>query len=123
MKDAVSILAALAHEGRLDLFRHLVVAGPKGLVVSELTDLANAGMTTVSARLSVLEHAGLITNQREGRSIRYFADFGAASSVLAFLMKDCCQGHPDILGPLADLTTVTDCCAPLDTQTSTREPS
>lgn len=121
MKQAISILSALAHEGRLDLFRHLVVAGPQGLSVGELTKLAGAGMTTVSARLSLLDQAGLVTNHREGRSIRYFADFSTASQVLGFLMKDCCQGHPDILAPLAGLTSEATCCAPAPSVSQTEK--
>ena len=74
MKNAVSILSAIAHEGRLGLFRQLVKAGADGLAVGELAQLARANITTVSAQLSVLDHAGLVDRRRDGRSIIYTAN-------------------------------------------------
>lgn len=102
--NATSKLAALAHDGRLALFRHLVKAGAGGIAVGDLAKRARANLTTVSAQLSVLSHAGLVTSRREGRSIVYAADYDAASGLLAFLMEDCCQGREEIVAPLAGIT-------------------
>lgn len=106
----LSRLSALAHEGRLDLFRRLVKAGPEGMAAGELANAAGANFTTVSAQLSVLANATLVSSRREGRSIRYAADYDAIRSVVAYLMEDCCQGRPEILAPLADIANKAACC-------------
>ncbi|MEM7662307.1 MAG: metalloregulator ArsR/SmtB family transcription factor [Pseudomonadota bacterium] len=103
IKSALAGLSALAHEGRLSLFRQLVRAGPSGVAAGDLAQAVGANFTTVSAQLAVLANAGLVTNRREGRSIRYIADYDAIRSVMAFLMEDCCQGRPEILTPLAGI--------------------
>ena len=57
---------------------------------------------TLSANLAVLRHAGLVRTVREGRSIRYFADFDGVSGLLRFLLEDCCGGEPALCQPLID---------------------
>ena len=57
---------------------------------------------TMSANLAVLLNAGLVRNKRQGRTIRYFADFDAIRGLLAFLMEDCCGGNPEICQPIID---------------------
>ena len=103
-------LSALAHEGRLSLFRRLVQVGPEGIAAGDLAEAAGANFTTVSAQLSVLSHAGLVTSERHGRSIRYAANYDGIRAVMAFLMEDCCQGRPEILTPLAEIATKAACC-------------
>lgn len=58
--------------------------------------LGNASSPRVSFHLTHLEHAGLVERRREGRSIIYSALFPALSSLVAFLMKDCCAGHCEV---------------------------
>lgn len=103
-KAALESLSALAHDGRLDLFRRLVQAGPEGLPAGKLAEDANVNFTTASAQLSILAQSGLATRQRHGRSIIYRADYGAIRALIAFLMEDCCAGRQDILAPLSRIT-------------------
>lgn len=100
---AADQLTALAHTGRLELFRHLVKAGSKGTPVGELAILQQAKVTTVSAQLSVLANAHLVSSRRDGRSIIYQANYPEIRKLLAFLMEDCCQGRSEILSPLLRL--------------------
>lgn len=100
-KPAVASLAALAHEGRLATFRLLVQAGPQGLAAGEVARRLEVLPNTLSASLSVLSHAGLITSRRKGRSVIYSANYDAMRELLAFLMEDCCAGTPEICAPLA----------------------
>ena len=95
-------LAALAHGGRLDVFRLLVRAGPQGMAAGEIADALGARQNTMSANLAILARAGLITGTREGRSIRYRADIDGMRGLLAFLMEDCCGGRPDVCQPLLE---------------------
>ena len=93
IKSAIASLSALAHEGRLAAFRILVQAGPDGIAAGEIARRLDAPPNTLSANLKVLTHAGLLTSRREGRSIIYSAIFPALSDLVAFLMRDCCEGH------------------------------
>ncbi|MDB5444993.1 MAG: transcriptional regulator, ArsR family [Phenylobacterium sp.] len=108
IKPAVASLAALAHEGRVAVFRMLVQAGSAGLAAGEIARRAEVLPNTLSANLNVLSHAGLIRSRRDGRSIIYTADYGAMRELLAFLMEDCCAGSSEICAPLA--AVVSQCC-------------
>ena len=70
------------------------------MLAGDLGDLMEVRQNTMSANLSVLLNAGLVRNEREGRSIRYFADFEGLRGVLAFLMEDCCGGNPELCQPV-----------------------
>ena len=107
---ALAGLAALAHEGRLSVFRLLVRSGPDGLAAGEIARKLDTQPNTMSAQLLILSNAGLILARREGRSIIYAADFEKMSALLQFLTRDCCGGRPEICAPLA--ATVNACCPP-----------
>lgn len=109
---AVDGLAALAHEGRLAVFRLLVQAGPVGVKAGDIALAVGAHASTLSANLTVLSHAGLIEGRREGRAILYRARYDRMSALIAFLMQDCCNGAPEICAPLADLASRAACCEP-----------
>jgi ArsR family transcriptional regulator len=108
--NALAGLAALAHEGRLSVFRLLVKAGPDGLAAGEIARKLDTQPNTMSAQLLVLSNAGLTLARRQGRSIIYAADFEKMSALLQFLTRDCCGGRPEICAPLA--ATVNACCPP-----------
>lgn len=99
-KAAVTMLSALGHEGRLAIFRLLVRAGPAGLAAGRIARTLGVPPNSLSANLNVLSHAALIASRREGRSVIYSADYAAMSGLLGFLMADCCDGAPEICGPL-----------------------
>src|SRR5438128_491163 len=111
-KAAVARLAALAHEGRLAVFRLLVQAGPDGLAAGEIARQQTILPNTLSASLKVLSHAGLVGSRRDGRSIIYTADYGAMSGLLAFLMEDCCAGAAEICAPLETKAARAAACCP-----------
>ena len=110
MTSAVTGLSALAHEGRLGIFRLLVKAGPGGMAAGDIARKLDTAPNTMSAQLLLLSNAGLIRARREGRSIIYAVDFDRMGALLVFLTKDCCGGRPEICAPLA--TTVSNCCSP-----------
>ncbi|MDB5430460.1 MAG: transcriptional regulator [Caulobacter sp.] len=109
---AVAALSALAHQGRLEIFRMLVRAGPEGLAAGDIARAADTLPNTLSASLNILSHAGLVTSRREGRSIIYAAAYDAMSGLLAFLMEDCCGGDAAICAPLAGIANRAACCEP-----------
>ena len=71
----LAALAALSQETRLDIFRLLVEAGPEGRAVGRIGEALDLPSATLSFHLKELKHAGLVTVQREGRSLIYSADF------------------------------------------------
>ena len=111
-KAAVNMLSALGHEGRLSIFRLLVMAGPGGIAAGEIARVLDVPPSSLSANLNVLSHAGLVGSRREGRSIIYCADYGAMSGLLGFLMEDCCNGAPQICAPLGAVLARGESCGP-----------
>ncbi|HYS45217.1 MAG TPA: helix-turn-helix transcriptional regulator [Rhizomicrobium sp.] len=107
---ALAGLSALAHDGRLSIFRLLVKAGPDGVAAGAIARKLDTAPNTLSAQLLVLSNAGLVRARREGRSIIYAADFERMGALLQFLTKDCCGGRAEICAPLAQ--TVNACCPP-----------
>ena len=107
INDAAGALSALAHPGRLAVFRLLVKVGPEGLAAGEIAKATGSLANTLSANLSILAGAGLVTSRRDGRSIIYAASFDRMRQVLGFLVDDCCNGSPDICG---DLNRSADVC-------------
>lgn len=100
--DAIVSFAALSQPTRLDVFRLLVKAGAQGMLSGEIGERLDVRQNTMSANLAVLLNAGLVRNERQGRTIRYFADFDAMRGLLGFLMEDCCGGRPDLCQPVID---------------------
>jgi ArsR family transcriptional regulator len=111
-KAAISALSALGHEGRLAIFRLLVQAGPEGLPAGEIARRLDMLPNTLSTNLNVLSQTGLLTSQREGRSIIYKAHYAAMGALLNFLIADCCKGAAEVCAPLADIvTSAAACCS------------
>jgi ArsR family transcriptional regulator, arsenate/arsenite/antimonite-responsive transcriptional repressor len=108
---AVGALSALAHPGRLEVFRLLVRAGLDGMAAGEVARTTGSLANTLSANLSVLAVAGLVTSRRAGRSIIYAASYDRMRELLAFLMEDCCGGKPEICAPLATIAERAACCS------------
>ncbi len=107
---AVKRLSALAQDSRLAVFRLLVKAGPGGIAAGEIARTLEITPNTLSAQLNVLANAGMATSRRDGRSIIYAADFGGMRDLLVYLMEDCCQGRPEVCGPLAEMAKQAVCC-------------
>ena len=96
--DAISALAALAQETRLDIFRLLVQTGADGLPPGQISERLGLPAATLSFHLNQLRHAGLVTFRREGRSLIYMAEYDAMNGLLAYLTENCCQGAPASCG-------------------------
>lgn len=110
MNDAITALSALAHQGRLTIFRELVKAGPLGLAAGEVSRRVGIAPNTLSASFTVLSHAGLVTSRRQGRSIIYTAAYDRMGGLLAYLMEDCCQGRPEVCAPVVEIAERQACC-------------
>lgn len=100
--DALSSFAALAQKTRLDVLKLLIKAGEQGLSAGEIGERLSIKQNTMSANLAVLARTNLVSNKREGRSIRYYANFAGIRELIGFLMEDCCGGNPEICEPLLE---------------------
>lgn len=92
-QHVLSALAALAQPARLRVFRALVVAGPQGMTPGALADALGVPASTLSFHLKELMHAGLTTQQRDGRSLIYRAAFDQMNGLMAYLTANCCAGE------------------------------
>jgi DNA-binding transcriptional ArsR family regulator len=89
---AVASLAALAQGMRLRIFRALIGAAPQGLTPGELQAMLDVPGSTLSFHLKELMHAGLVTQEREGRNLIYQPSIAQMNALLSYLTAHCCQG-------------------------------
>lgn len=101
MMAAVPALSALAHEGRLSIFRMLVRAGGEGMAAGDIARATGVLPNTLSSNLNILSAVGLVSSRRAGRSIIYVAGYDRMNDLLAFLVEDCCAGTSAICAPIA----------------------
>ncbi|MGA3303359.1 MAG: metalloregulator ArsR/SmtB family transcription factor [Methylovirgula sp.] len=97
--DAVTALAALAQESRLEVFRLLVQAGPDGMAAGEVASELGLAPNTLTFHFDRLRTAGLVSVERDGRSMIYAARFETMNALLAYLTENCCGGKACV--PLA----------------------
>ena len=109
-ENVVLALAALAQSTRLDVFRLLAKHEPEGLAAGDIAKALSVPQNTMSSHLSILSRAGLVTAQRFSRSIVYRADLTRFQAVVLFMLRDCCDGRPEICAPVIE--GLTPCCPP-----------
>lgn len=90
--QAARQLAALGHELRIRLYYLLVRRGPGGMTVGEIQQALDRPSSTVTFHLRELVAAGLVSQAREGRSVRCAPRFEALEALLDAVRRDCCAG-------------------------------
>lgn len=110
IEEAVLALAALSQSTRLEAFRTLVKHEPDGLAAGDLARLLEVPSNTLSAHLSILTRARLVTSERRSRSIVYRSNLTEFREVAVFLLRDCCGGRPEVCEPVVQ--TLQSCCSP-----------
>ncbi|HET8745963.1 MAG TPA: helix-turn-helix domain-containing protein [Ramlibacter sp.] len=91
-KTAVAALAALAQPLRLRTFRALVGAGPDGMTPGTLCSMLDVASSSLSFHLKELVHAGMVTQERDGRNLIYRASLERMSELMDYLAAHCCLG-------------------------------
>lgn len=89
---ALKVLAALAQENRLAIFRLLVEQGPQGFAAGVIGEKLHLANTTLSFHLKELTQAGLLSARPESRFIYYAANFEVMNTLMAYLTENCCAG-------------------------------
>lgn len=89
-RSAVNSLAALAQGMRLRIFRALIGAGPQGLTPGALAATLDVPGSTLSFHLKELMHAGLVSQERDGRNLIYRPSLEQMNALLVYLTAHCC---------------------------------
>lgn len=95
LKQALSAFAALSQETRLEIFQQLTRLAPKPIPAGQLAYDLGVPPSTLSSHLAILQRAGLVKSERQGRTILYGADIEGARALIDYLVRDCCGGHPE----------------------------
>lgn len=98
----LAVLAALAQEHRLAVFRLLVEHSPDGLTAGAIGARLELPPATLSFHLKTLAHAELVAGTAEGRFLRYRANIETMNALVGYLLANCC----------AQSTTCDPACAP-----------
>ena len=96
-----SRLATLGHPQRLAIFRLLMRRYPDRVPAGELAEALGLKASTLSAYLSALMQAGLVTQERVGTSLRYAIAMAEVRRTFDYLLLDCCRGRPEVCPPVS----------------------
>ncbi|MEM6305324.1 MAG: metalloregulator ArsR/SmtB family transcription factor [Pseudomonadota bacterium] len=88
---AAAAFAALGSEQRLGVLRCLVRAGPSGLSMGALGERSGVTGSTLTHHLKLLTAAGLVQQEKQGRSVICAAvAYAEVESLSRFLLTECC---------------------------------
>ena len=89
--ETANAFAALGSEQRLCIMRVLVRAGEDGLRMGELAERTETGASTLTHHLKFLTAAGLVVQEKSGRSVICAAvSYERIEALKAFLSENCC---------------------------------
>ncbi len=83
-------LAELGNPTRLQIVRLLVQAGGEGLAIGELQARLGVPASTLAFHLRGLVTAGLVEQEKQGRTVRCSINSRAINATLAFVKENCC---------------------------------
>lgn len=93
--EAASTFAALGSEQRLAVLRVLVRAGEAGLRIGELGKRSGVTGSTLTHHMKILTQAGLVRQEKQGRSILCAAvAYDELRALAGFLLSECCADTP-----------------------------
>jgi DNA-binding transcriptional ArsR family regulator len=95
-KLAAQCLAELGNLTRLDIFRLLVRAGPPGLNITDIQTRLDIPASTLAFHLRGLVGAGLVAQEKTGRSVICRAQYQRVDAVIEFLREHCCEGFESV---------------------------
>ncbi len=82
--------SAMGSGSRLEVLKTLVRAGDPGLSVSLIQSRTGIAASTLTHHLKNLAAAGLIDQQRDGRTINVQANYEHLRALAAFILAECC---------------------------------
>ncbi|PQO23312.1 ArsR family transcriptional regulator [Rhodobacteraceae bacterium WD3A24] len=100
-KEISTRLSTLGHPQRLEIFRLLMRRYPDHVPAGEIAEALGLKASTLSAYLSALMQAGLVTQERVGTSLRYAIAMTEVQGTFDYLLRDCCRGRPELCAPVS----------------------
>ena len=94
--QAAKTFAALGSEQRLMVLNALVRAGPGGLTIGALGEKTGVTGSTLTHHIKILTQAGLVQQEKQGRSIICAAvSYAELRHLSEFLLRECCADAPE----------------------------
>jgi protein-tyrosine-phosphatase/DNA-binding transcriptional ArsR family regulator len=97
---AIHAFATLGHPGRMAVFRLLMRFAPQAVRPTEIAMALGIKQNTLSHHLADLTASGLVSVERQGRSLFYAVDLDATEGLMGYLALDVGRARPDLLAPL-----------------------
>lgn len=82
--------AAMGSEARLNVLNAVIRAGEGGLSVGDIQARTGIAPSTLAHHLKFLSAAGLLTQERDGRTTVNRAAFGHLEGLADFILSECC---------------------------------
>ena len=95
LEEAAQGFAALGSEARLQVLLTLVRAGQTGLAVGDIQSRTGMPASTLAHHLKFLASAGLVGQEKNGRSLINRAAFGHLEKLAGYILKECCADEND----------------------------
>lgn len=90
LEDAAEQLEALGNPTRLAIYRFLIRFGQQGSPVGTIRKKLDIPASTLSHHIAKLVHSGLVTQERDSRSLYCRADLKNMDALMKFLVRNCC---------------------------------
>jgi DNA-binding transcriptional ArsR family regulator len=90
IEEAAQGFSAIGSEARLQVLRVLVRAGDTGLSVGDIQERTGMAASTLAHHLRFLAQAGLIEQEKTGRTIINRAAYEHLRALAGYILKECC---------------------------------
>ena len=90
IEEAAQGFAAIGSEARLEVVITLVKAGYEGLSVGEIQEHTGMAASTLAHHLRFLSAAGLIAQEKTGRTVINRAAYDHLEALAGYILKECC---------------------------------
>lgn len=90
IERAAQGFAAMGSEARLEVLRALVRAGDEGLTIGEVRERTGIAPSTLAHHLKFLSGAGLVDQEKDGRSVINRAAYGVLEQLAGYILNECC---------------------------------
>ena len=83
-------MESLGNRTRLEIFKLLIRAGQSGTNVGTIQERLDIPGSTLSHHIRQLVDAGLVSQNRDGRTLVCCANFANMNALVGYLMEECC---------------------------------
>lgn len=90
LEEAAQGFAALGSEARLQVLLTLVRGGRAGLSVGDIQSRSGMPASTLAHHLKFLASAGLVLQEKDGRTVINRAQFDHLEALAGYILKECC---------------------------------